>query len=271
MTNWSAGITAAGTVVSAGGIGFVAVQVSEARRARGMSEVAAYNDARARMDAAAPRVEVHVSSPAWPPLGDSSTGGVPQPYPGGTEWHFPGRQDHRLLLQTELVVINRSERTVRATFEGDLWEIDAPDGRPRQMVREMLLSPAKPTAHAYLRGGVSLKEWAEIDARVRDGESVEPVVRARIIVHDDADEGVIDVWEPWLTGTPIAEDPNRGSVWRLTPPPFNGGEHGDWCLQYDIQPVRRRSYWSSREDQVLLLPPAPAAQQQTRRRGLGRS
>lgn len=145
--NWSAGITAAGTDVS-GGIGFLAVQVSEARRARGMSEVAACNDARAGMDAAALRVEAHVSSPTWPPLGDSPTRGAPQPCQGGTEWQFPEPQDHRLLLQAEPVVINRSERTVRATNEGDLWEIDVPGDRPRQMVQEMLLCHIKVTPAA---------------------------------------------------------------------------------------------------------------------------
>lgn len=80
-------------------------------------------------------------------------------------------------------------------------------------------------------------------------------------MHDDADEGVVDVWEPWLTGTPIAEDPSRGSVWRLTPPPFDGGQHGDWCLQYELQPPRRRTYFTSRRS-GLLLPESKATRRQ---------
>ena len=90
---------------------------------------------------------------------------------------------------------------------------------------------------------------------MRAGETVDPVVRATITAHDDADNGVVDTWTPWLTGTPIAEDPARGSVWRLTPPPPFAGDHGEWCLQYEIQPVRRRAYWLSREGGQPL--PAP--------------
>lgn len=213
------------------------------------------------MDAQAPRVEVHVKPPVWPPLGGSPSGGTPQPYPPTTEWHFPQRQDHQLLLQAQVLVTNRSESTVHVRFEGDLWETDAPDGRPRQMREEMLLAPGEPVG-AYLRGGLSLKQWSEIDARVRAGEEVDAVVRATITVHDDADEGVVDVWNPRLTGTPIAEDPSRGSVWRLTPPPFNGGDHGDWCLSYNLQPVRRRTYWLARgDDRPLPGPPEPPSRQ----------
>lgn len=79
-------------VVSTGGVVFVAGQIREARRARGVPEGAAYNDTRARMDAQAPHVEVHLEPPAWPPLGGSMSGGTPQPYPGSTEWHFPQRR-----------------------------------------------------------------------------------------------------------------------------------------------------------------------------------
>lgn len=256
MTNWSAGITAAGTVVSAGGIVFLARQVGEARLQRGLSETAAYNDARARMDAAAPRVEVHVEPPVWPPLGGSYHG-VPQPYEGGQEWHFPQRQDHQLLLQASVVVGNRSEASVHLNFKGDLWESKAPDGRPCAMRSEMLLGPGE-RVDALLRGGVSLKEWSQIDAKARAGEVVEPVVQATITAHDDADEGVVDTWHLWLTGTPISEDPNRGSVWRLTPPPPFADQHGGWCQQYDMQPPRHRSYWLSREQERPLQDPRSA-------------
>ena len=81
MTNWSAETTAIAAVVSAGGVVFVAGQIREARRARGVSEVAAYNDTKARLDEQAARVEVHVDPPAWPPLGGSPSGGTPQPWP----------------------------------------------------------------------------------------------------------------------------------------------------------------------------------------------
>ena len=253
MSAWEAVSAVAGSV-SAVGIVFLGFQVSEARRARGVSEVAAYNDARGRMDDAAPRVEVHVEPAGWPPLGPSSVG-TPQPYPPATEWHFPQRQDQHLLLQTGVVVTNRSESTVYVQFEGDLWEVDSPDGRPRRMRPEMLLGPGE-AVRTLMRGGISLKQWSEIDARVRGGEQLgEPVVSATITVHSDADEGVVDVWKPWLTGTPIAEDPSRGSVWRLTPPPIDGGDHGDWCLSYDLQPPRHRSYWLSREQGEPLREP----------------
>jgi len=254
MTNWGA-VSAIAESVSALGIGLVVFSLAEARRSRGVSEVAAYNDTKARLDAQAPRIEVHVDPPTWPPLGGSPSGGTPQPWPPAHEWHFPRGKEHQLLLQTTVVVGNRSESTVRVTFEGDLWEADSPDGRPRAMRREMLLGPGERIG-ALLRGGVSVEQWAEIDAKVRAGEQLEPVVRATITAHDDADNGVVDVWRPWLTGTPITEDPTRGSVWLLTPPPLFGGEHGEWCQQYDVQPVRRRSYWLSRKD-GRLLPTSP--------------
>jgi hypothetical protein len=254
MTNWSAGTTAIAAVISAGGIGFLAFQVTEARRTRGVAEVATYNDTKARMDAQAPRVEVDVGLPEWPPLGASPTGGTPQPWPPAQEWHFPRGQDHQLLLQAQVRVTNRSESTVHVKFEGDLWEADTPDGRPRKMRSEMLLGP-NGNVTALLRGGLSLQEWAQIDALAKTGQELAAVVRATITAHDDADEGVVDVWHPWLTGTPVAEDPTRGSVWMLTPPPL-GGEHGDWCLQYNMQPVRRRTYWLARgDDRPLPAPP----------------
>jgi hypothetical protein len=251
MSAWEA-VGAIAESVSALGIGILVIQVNEARKSRGLSEVVAYNDTKAHLDARAPRIEVHVEPPVWPPLGASQ--GVPQPYPGGTEWHFPQGQDHGLLLQAAVTVTNRSEATVRVTFEGDLWESLAPQGRTSPMRSEMLLSPGE-RVETLLRGGLSVKEWSEIDARVRAGERVDPVVTATITAHDDADNGVVDEWKPYLTGTPIAEDPARGSVWRLTPPPPFGGEHGEWCQSYDIQPVRRRTYYVSRAGVRELAPP----------------
>lgn len=263
MSAWEA-VGAIAESISALGIGFVAIQIAEARKSRGLSEVVAYNDTKAQLDARAPRVEVHLDPPVWPPLGGSQ--GVPQPYPGGTEWHFPQRQDHQLQLQAAVTVTNRSEASVRVTFEGDLWEADAPDGRTRRMRSEMLLGPHEAVT-ALLRGGLSVKQWSEIDGRVRAGEDVDPVVTATITAHDDADNGVVDAWKLWLTGTPVAEDPARGSVWRLTPPPPFAGEHGEWCQQYDIQPVRRRTYFVSRIDGRELAAPTEAAR--PRRSGAG--
>jgi hypothetical protein len=260
MNAWPDVVGAIAESVSALAIGGLFVQFRQSRTALGLSEAAVYNDTRARMEAAAPRVEVHVAPPVWPPCGDSPSGGTPQPYPAATEWHFPRNQGNGLLLQTTVTVTNRSQSTVHAAFEGDLWESDVPDGRPRRMRPQMLLGPGEAVT-AQLCGGMSVREWADVDARVRAGQAVDPAVRAVITVHDDADEGVVDVWRPYLTGTPIAEDPDRGSVWRLTPPPIAeaGGRHGDWCQQYDLQPSRRRSYWLSREDERELVAPAVSA------------
>ena len=125
MTNWSAGTTAIAAVVSAGGVVFVAGQIREARRARGVSEVAAYNDTKARLDEQAARRSARRS---------------------------PGLAAARRL---------------------PLW------------------------------------------------------------------------WH---------------SAALASSPPLDGREHehGDWCLQYDLQPVRRRSYWISREDgRQLPAPPEP--------------
>jgi hypothetical protein len=253
MSPWDA-VGAVAQAVSAAGIGILAFQVTEARRARGVSEVAAYNDTKAHMDARAPRVEVHVLGAVWPPLGGSD--GTPQPYPGSVEWHFPQGTSQLLLLQAVVMVVNRGEGTVKISCEGDLWELAAVDGRPRRMPPETLLPPEK-SITAYLRGGLSVKEWSEIDSRVRAGDDVPPAVTATITAHDDADEGVIDTWNLWLTGTPIAEDPARGSVWRLTPPPPLGGENGAWCQQYESQPLRRRVYWLSRSAGRELKAPEP--------------
>jgi hypothetical protein len=115
--------------------------------------------------------------------------------------------------QAAVTVSNRSDTSVRVTFDGDLWEVDAPGRHTRRMRAELLLGP-RGTVTSLLRGGLNLKQWSEIDARVRVGERVDPVVTATITAHDDADDGVLDEWKPWLTGTPIAEDPARGSVWR---------------------------------------------------------
>jgi hypothetical protein len=153
MSAWDA-VGAIAQSVSALGITLVVFQITEARKSRGLSEVVAHNDTKAHLDARAPRIEVHVDPPVWSPLGGSQ--GVPQPYPGGTEWHFPQRQDHQLQLQAAATVTNRSEATVRVTFEGDLWEADAPDGRTRRMRPETLVGPQEKVV-ALLRGGLSVK------------------------------------------------------------------------------------------------------------------
>jgi hypothetical protein len=166
MSVWDA-VGAIGAAVSGLGVSGLVLQLRQSDRAMDQSELTAYGEARGRMDAAAPRVEVHVAPPVWPPLGASQ--GVPQPWPGGQEWHFPRGQEQQLLLKATVTVTNRSPASVHVEFAGDLWEAEAREGRVPPMRAEMLLGPDE-TVETVLRGGLSMVAWARLDAQVRAGQ-----------------------------------------------------------------------------------------------------
>jgi hypothetical protein len=119
------------TVAAAFGTGlFVAWQAFETRRATNAnrravqaSQAVAVDAARARIDEHAPRLQVSVDSPSWPPLEPSVVvGGEPNPQPAGKEWHFPRDAKKDLMLRVQVWVKNLGARNAQVRFEGSIRE-----------------------------------------------------------------------------------------------------------------------------------------------------
>lgn len=244
------GWTITAAIATAASAAFVAWQAFETRKATGTAQAAlrsaesvALDQTRARLDDQAPRVEVHQENPAWPPLGASAVG-MPQPWPGQHEWHFPRDGDVLLALRVDAVITNHSDRAVQVTFNGDLYETGT--DRLTKMRHRMLLRPDE-TVTTQLLKLYPLTDWAHDHGVYAAGGSFEDlraVAAGTVRVHDDRDNGVVDTWNLRLSGWPLQPDAQRDGMWRLTLPTIN--EEAVRCVDFEMQPPRERSYWLSR-------------------------
>lgn len=112
-----------------------AVKVSQdalevAQNTLAASEAVAIDAARTRLDAQAPAVTVRFTEVQWPPYAWSHVGMPASPWPNGYEWHFPEKENDRIVLKARIVIENRGERYINVEYVGDLVKVVEGRARP---------------------------------------------------------------------------------------------------------------------------------------------
>ncbi|WP_432135855.1 hypothetical protein [Streptomyces sp. bgisy154] len=255
---------ALGSIGSTLAFGAVAVQSYFTRKAVNVSQVAldvahgtqvaseavAIDAARARLDIEAPAMEIRVVDVPWPPLAWSHVGMPVSPWPPGYEWHFPHKQDERIVLQARIGVRNAGTRPMTVEFDGDLY-VATPEKRARRATP--VISSPQPVPpvnpNLYLQADFTIKELSENYEARAAGRPLPHRATGTITVHDNRDNGVTDVWRLEITGCPVRPDENRSGVWHVD------HESGSDCLEYTAHPTYERTYWISRRNgQKLPVP-----------------
>lgn len=221
-----------------------------AQHALTASQSVALDTARTRMDAQAPDVAVRISGVEWPPKAWTSAGMPVGTFPAGHEWHFPIKQEERLVLQAPLRVENSGNRHVAVEYDGDI--VRDVDGQPQQPAASHLLWPqqrslANPSL--YLQRAFTLKELSENHEARAAGRPLPHRVTGTVTVHDGRDNGVSDVWHLELTGCPVRPDWYRDGIW------FIDTDTGEDSLDFEPYPTAQRIYWVSRRQQQRLPEP----------------
>jgi hypothetical protein len=168
----------------------------------------------------------------------------------GYEWHFPEKEDERIVLQARVVVENRGDRYVNVEYDGDL--IKEVEHRPRPATAHTLW-PQQGNGvnpNLYLYKDCTIKELSENYQARKEGLPLPHRVTGTITVHDSRDNGVTDTWEVELTGCPVRPHENRGSVWLID------HETGSEALEFVSHPPYERTYWISRRRGERLPDPA---------------
>jgi hypothetical protein len=203
--------------------------VTEAALARSLWTSLAIDTARARMDSAAPVVDLDVINVPWPPLARTQgTEGYNNPWPGGTVWTLPRQGNQLLAIKTELKIQNRSNRSVSISFDGSF---DLSDGEPH------ILMPRAEQSVAH-QAVFTLTEWSENYVAYMKEDPLPHVSHGLIKMNDQNENGVDDVWSLSLTGTPIEQVPGDAGGWRLMSQAKNP-------TRFTISP-RHRFYFLSR-------------------------
>lgn len=240
-TPWIAAQAAAG-FLAFGAVAWQAYRIRQgnqvAHRALIASEAMAIDAARARLDAQAPAVTVRLTEPAWPPHGASQFGVIAGEWPAGYEWHFPAKEDERIVLRARLDIENRNERHVCVEYDGDF--VREKGGR-RQPVRSHVLGRNQRIGpNLYLQKDFTIKELSENYEARQEDRPLPHRVTGTVTVHDSRDNGVTDAWELELTGCPVRPDKNRSGIWLVD------AESGIDSLEFESHPTHQRTYWLSR-------------------------
>ncbi|MFK0107904.1 hypothetical protein [Streptomyces sp. NPDC091217] len=255
---------AIGSLGTAAGFGVIAyqsalmrktVKVSQdalqvAQNALIASETVAIDAARTRLDAQAPAVSVRFTEVQWPPYAWSHVGMPVNPWPNGYDWHFPEKENERIVLQARVVVENRGDRYVNVEYDGDLVK-----------KVEHRAVPATPHAlwpqqgngvnpNLFLQKDFTIKELSENYEAQQEGRPLPHRVTGVITVHDSRDNGVTDTWELELTGCPVRPHESRTGVWLID------HETGSEALEFVGHPPYERTYWISRQRGKRLPDPA---------------
>lgn len=221
--------------------------VVTAQRALIASEAVALDAARGRLDVEAPNVTVKISEVPWPPLAWTSHGMPVQPFPPGSDvWHFPEKENERLVLQAKVVVENKGAKHVSVEYGGDF--VVSVDNRPRPATQHLLWPDGRggsATNSLYLQGDFTIKELSENFEAHQAEQRLPHRVVGTVTVHDGRDNGVTDTWEVELTGWPVQPHEARGSVWHVTRDDLTDGS-GSRSMIFQVQPSRERTYWISR-------------------------
>ncbi|MFI1212026.1 hypothetical protein ACH4UV_31000 [Streptomyces sp. NPDC020802] len=224
--------------------------LATADRALVASQAVALDAARARLDGQAPAVSVRVHEVPWPPYAWTPSGMPVGHWPTGYEWHFPAKQDERIVLQAGIRVQNHGRAHLTLDFQGDLYF--SSDHRPRAATSNLLFP--EQSISLFLQKDFTIKELSENYEARQAGRPLPHRVTGTIAAHDDRDNGVTDTWDIELTGCPVRPVEDREGLWVVA----DGGpadDPGSDSLEYAVQPPRRRTYWISRQDGKQLPEP----------------
>jgi hypothetical protein len=257
---------AVGSLGTAAGFGVIAyqsalmrktVKVSQdalqvAQNALVASETVAIDAARTRLDAQAPAVSVRLTEVQWPPYAWSHVGMPVNPWPNGYDWHFPEKENERIVLQARVVVENRGDRYVNVEYDGDLVKEVEHRARP---ATTHALGPQQGNGvnpDLFLQRDFTIKELSENYEARQESLPLPHRVTGTITVHDSRDNGVTDTWEVELTGCPVLPHESRTGVWLID------HETGSEALEFVSHPQYERTYWISRRRGERLPDPAYA-------------
>ena len=216
------------------------------------SETVAIDAARTRLDAQAPAVSVRFTEVEWPPYAWTPSGMPVGHWPNGYEWHFPEKEDERIVLQARVVIENRGDRYVNVEYDGDF--VKEVEGRDRPMTSHALW-PQQGNGvnpNCFLQRDFTIKELSENYEARQEGRPLPHRVTGTIRVHDSRDNGATDTWEVELTGCPVRPNPSRTGVWLIDT------DTGSEALEYVSHPSFERTYWISRRRGQRLPDPAYA-------------
>ncbi|MFF8321996.1 hypothetical protein ACF06V_33180 [Streptomyces bobili] len=213
-----------------------------AERALVASEAVALDAARARLDGQAARISVRISEVPWPPYAWTPSGMPVAPWPNGYEWHFPAKQDERIVLQATIVVKNHEQSHLTLDFAGDLYF--SAERRPRAATSNLLFPEQAITV--FLQKDFTIKELSENYEARQARQPLPHRVTGTIAAHDDRDNGVTDTWDVELTGCPVKPVEEREGLWVVAGSNLPDDSGSD-SLEYATQPSRTRTYWISRQ------------------------
>jgi hypothetical protein len=221
-----------------------------ADRALIASQAVTLDAARARLDERAPEVSVRISEAPWPPYAWTPHGMPVGHWPTGYEWHFPAKQDERIVLQASITLQNHGRSHLTLDFHGDLYF--ATSGQPR-VATSNLLFPEQ-TISLFLQKDFTIKELSENYQAGQAGQPLLHRVKGSIAASDDRDNGVTDTWDIELTGCPVRPVEDRDGLWVMAESSLPGDDGSD-KLEYLVQPPRKRTYWISRQREQQLPEP----------------
>jgi hypothetical protein len=207
--------------------------VDEAAETRRLTLAMATEATRARLDASAPSVDVELGSVVWPP--HMGAGGGPSGYYGSQIGAGIGglaalHEHEYIALVVPLTVHNASDRTVhvrcnqRALF---LQGVPVPEATGPFRV------PPGTRMNLMVQRVKSVPAWGELWEDPSLAEADEPI---QILIDDGRENGVTDMWNVHLHGTPVRPLP----TWRLV------STTADARLKHELSPSSR-TYFLSRE------------------------
>lgn len=249
MNEWEVA-AAVGTVASAAAAavatGLVAWQVRLARRANASAHAVAIDSAKARLDAAAPELDVRVLAPVWPPLCDERDSAS---HAGSeTVWRLPRDERQTLVGMLTVELTNVGERDVEVVIGGDVRpDGEVPDSEwwPGQPIEDFLTPGGEPYRFRLQRT-LTIRQWADNRAAQEAGRPLPHRIVGTVIAMDRRDEGVTDRWDLEMTGCPIERVPGAEDQWRLT----TDASVPQWKILAVEPVVRQRTYWISRHRQL---------------------
>ncbi|MEU1180635.1 hypothetical protein ABZ464_23845 [Streptomyces sp. NPDC005820] len=214
------------------------------------SETVAIDAARTRLDAEAPVVNVRFTEVEWPPYAWTPSGMPVGHWPNGHEWHFPEKENDRIVLQARVVVENQGDRYVNVEYDGDLVkEVERRD-RPATPHALWPRSGNGVNSNLFLQKEFTIKELSENYEARQAGRQLPHRVTGTITVHDSRDNGVTDTWELELTGCPVRPIESRAGIWVIDT------DTGSDAWEYVSHPPYERTYWISRRRGHRLPDPA---------------
>lgn len=203
-------------MIAAGLVGWQAWETRRATEASGRALVAAQavaiDSARARLDAAAPRVRLDVSL-QWPPFDKAKP--MPGPGVGGDDsrplqpmmrardpvWHLPSDKHVRVCVRFVVRIENIGDRPAYLEYDGPIgpaMDQEQPEPPPRVLTAKQLVS-------CLLQADFTLEQWSENWKDHQEGKPPRHVAVAKVACSDDSDTCALDTWELTATGWPVAE------------------------------------------------------------------